>query len=427
MGRRIVAPVICTYALVAVVFHAYWGFIVKDTIFANTLLTYLVFLMPLLLLFVTFAISKRKNVSLLMLIWTPFLLWRFGGMIVNSSFEISSPWLVALILMLIASEVDIMPRIPYNFMVLSGLIVAVGIIIEIAVPSFYFSTIYPMFYFEGTFDSQTMYEDGYGCSGFMNQLDRAAMPMIFAEGILLYIHIPDCDHKHYGLYRSLKILALILLIICVFLTGKRMASLVAVIAPFAAYYFSQPNSQNRVKILLFGVLGAILAYLVYTIFFDFFSESMGIGRLMGTLSDRGSDINAERSWRWKDAIVFYHRSPIFGCGVNYIENSGRLAVHNYYLQILAEQGLVGLFAFIVPLVSTLLSCTSSIKRTKNDDDKKSLTYALFCILTIMLCMITENGDIFMIPILFMAISMVISGVEGRRVDLKKSYSSAVWD
>lgn len=408
MGKRIVAPAIFTYALVAVIFHAYWGFLFKDTVYANTALTYLTFLLPLALLFATLIYPKRQDLPLLAIAWFPFLLWRFAGMIVNSSLEISSPWLVAMLIIFIASGNDILPRIPYKFFVACGLIVVLGILIEIIAPSFYFSNIYPIFIFEGTFDALSKFEEGYGCSGFMNQLGHAAIPMIFAEGVLLFMYTPDNGYKWSDFKKHLRIVGLVLLFVCIFLTGKRAASVVAVITPFIVYYIKSDKTK-KFEVILLGMLGVIFAYILVLSFYGFLAESIGVGRLFETFSQgNGEDVNYTRDWRWEYAIKLFSQSPVFGNGVNCIEMSGHESVHNFYLQILAEQGVLGLLLFVVPMFFTLKTCIEKIRTVKTVIDKKALTCALFFFITVALHIIMENGDIFAMPIFFIAIAMVVS-------------------
>ena len=235
--------------------------------------------------------------------------------------------------------------------------------------------------------------------------------MIFAEGVLLFVQIPDKDDKRHRLYKTLRIIGLVLLIICIFLAGKRTASVVSIVAPIAVYYFSQTRPEKKLTIILLAILGILIAYFALTFFYDFFANSMGIGRLVASFSGENSfeDVSSGRDWRWEYALQLYNSKPILGTGVNYIENSGNLAVHNFYLQVLAEQGLVGLIVFVTPLFATFISSINVLKTTKKRHEKRSVLFALFCFIAVSLCLITENSDIFMMPIFFIAISMIISG------------------
>jgi putative inorganic carbon (HCO3(-)) transporter len=80
-----------------------------------------------------------------------------------------------------------------------------------------------------------------------------------------------------------------------------------------------------------------------------------VERVTMTRDDRGKleESAADRVMLWERALDMFHQSPLIGKGFNTFAYAGFIDTHNYFLKMLAEQGLMGLSAFLFLLISAM--------------------------------------------------------------------------
>ncbi len=80
-----------------------------------------------------------------------------------------------------------------------------------------------------------------------------------------------------------------------------------------------------------------------------------VERVTMTRDDRGKleESAADRVMLWQRALDMFHESPLIGKGFNTFAYAGFIDTHNYFLKMLAEQGLMGLSAFLYLLISAM--------------------------------------------------------------------------
>lgn len=75
---------------------------------------------------------------------------------------------------------------------------------------------------------------------------------------------------------------------------------------------------------------------------------------------------ADRVMLWQRAFDMFKESPLIGKGYNTFEFAGYKDTHNYYLKMLAEQGLMGLAAFLYLLIAAMILAWKLYRRSEDD-------------------------------------------------------------
>ncbi len=149
-------------------------------------------------------------------------------------------------------------------------------------------------------------------------------------------------------------LGLILCFITVLLSLSR-GGLLAVLFPFIFYMVKYVRKYNNKKVLLMLALVLILnIFLIYILNFNLIHVLTE--RMLNIFSDGGSG----RINLWKKGLDLFMKNPIIGIGINnfryYNINvyGGSHYLHNTYLQVLVETGVVGFVIFSLFLFSFLI-------------------------------------------------------------------------
>lgn len=150
----------------------------------------------------------------------------------------------------------------------------------------------------------------------------------------------------------------------IFMTGSR-GGLVAAILIFSIFILLSDISLNKKIFLIF------MSIIIIIYFSDFIFDQLGYGGMLvnGKISffaegDGGRSGIARNSLK----IVFLE-NPIFGLGVNSVENKGLISPHNTIIEVLCNYGIFGLciFAFLlIRLFQMLIS-----------QNNKTITFLLF--------------------------------------------------
>ncbi len=171
-------------------------------------------------------------------------------------------------------------------------------------------------------------------------------------------------------------LGFILTLLVIILTFSR-GAYVAFLLTFVVYFLfkNQFNIHKMIpKIVKIGILVFLGIFLLNVITNGFVLDM--IKTRMFDSSDGGSG----RITLWKNAIELFEKSPIFGIGLNNLYlDLGNVYVHNTWLQVLVETGIIGFCIY-----ATFILCIfyHSYKLYKTDN-----TYSIFLCITI--CMIIQ--------------------------------------
>ena len=130
---------------------------------------------------------------------------------------------------------------------------------------------------------------------------------------------------------------------------------------------------------------------------------------------QGADISTGRTELYDIAIEGFKNYPIFGIGVgNFSSLEGAYtATHNTYIQILCEQGVVGLLAFVMPLICCLLLTVKKIRVECEISNLRYLKLSLYIQILYIFYSMSANSNInlFGYIMYFFAISMLAEGTK----------------
>lgn len=146
---------------------------------------------------------------------------------------------------------------------------------------------------------------------------------------------------------------------------------------------------------------------------DYLATIPGLSKFADSVDNynMGEDISSGRDLIYAVAIKMFLENPILGVGVgNFANLSGLdIAVHNTYLQVLCEQGIIGFTIYIIPLLYCLFSTIAMLSKHYNDSNIGYLKISLFIQLVYIMYSFTGNPSINLYGFMFyfLAISLLI--------------------
>ena len=380
------------------IFFVMWNFVFTMTKTSWVSLVY-AFLVLILIIIVFIILEYRPHVvSFRLFLWLPFIILSIWGNIKLHNYEGCVYFIACLTLLFMAKQIDWNYVVPNEIFVVSGVWVAVGIIFQLVFSGIY--NTYIATFFKNTNDI-IYWSQGYGYAGFTYQLGVTAIILIYLEGIVLY-----------GYENNEKVSAILALVITilVFLTGKRSLALLAILLPILVTVLCNKFSGKRILNILcvILVLGVILYFFIVNS--DLFIKSKLLGRFASTIVDleNGRDVTSDRSELYKEALSMFRNNKILGIGLGNFKKSSFFAtdVHNTYIQVLCEEGIVGEILFCVPLVVNLIF---SVKENRIKQSKL-LNLSLFLQLFFIIYGLT--GNVMMNEICYVIYFFAISIVDG---------------
>lgn len=356
-----------------------WGWILQQTVYSNVLLVYASFLaiLAVSIICIIQCISSFRAVDKYVFLWLPYLVYTMLSVLSQGDIERFSYWFVCATLILVAQNVEISNCISYKVFGISGFVCILGIWIQILFPDFYNTHIADIFVNAQMIKNWANWR--YGYTGFTCQIGMTSIILIYFEAYLLYIKW-DKSRRNVASY-----IVLIFIIVSIFLTGKRMMSLLAVVAPLVVYVLSEKSINRKRRNVFIGVILALLAIGIFYTNLEALTNSDVFGRMARTILafQSGEDISTNRSELSTLAIAVFQEHPVFGVGVSqYKAASGAYTdVHNAFLQVLCEQGVFGIILLILPMIMCYMRTISVMKSFSVTADIAPLKFSL-CIQTI---------------------------------------------
>lgn len=212
------------------------------------------------------------------------------------------------------------------------------------------------------------------------------------------------------------------------------AAYVALLAAIGMYWVLR-FKMTRVALLLVAFLFGLFVWFLKTednwlLFAPDYERTVSHKRFESLLqaTTRLEDISLmERVHRWVAATYMIEEKPITGFGPgnfyffykNYTvtsfktyvsDNPERSGIHNYFLMITVEQGLPGLFFFLLLIVTAMLGGERIFHQTQNIAERRSLAAALLCFMLINILMLMNDfvetdkiGSLF-----FLCLAMIVN-------------------
>lgn len=398
---------ILSISIFLLVLNGFWGFVYTNTIYAKPSLEYAA-VAGLTILFASILFNYNCNKwSKLATVWAPYIFYTFFGYALTPAI-LAPYWLICLIVLLVANTTPLYEMVPNRLLFWGAIFALVGVFVQMLMPSFYSAYVAGLFLNE---DRLETWGENYGFNGFTYQLGATASILIYGEAALLYMKDKILPQK-YGM-NIVSYVVIVLFIIGVFLAGKRALAAIAVLLPFLVYFFTQRITPQKIFTILFVAFASLLAFEYFIGHISEFSDSFVLRRFADsyTESKAGHDITSSRTYLYGIAIKLFYDNPIFGVGVGQFRSvtGAYTAVHNTYLQVLCEQGIVGFIVYIYPIIYCFVYTLKVIKRANNQQLCNYVKLSLAFQLIYMLYSLTGNENIGSGYIMyFIGIAIVIS-------------------
>ncbi len=328
------------------------------------------------------------------LFWVPFIMVLFYQ-IMNYACAKSYFMLYVLFALLIFFPIDKeeLWNLTLNTMKTMAVICAIGVFVHLFLPAIHEFIVSIYLNQEALKYIDSYVEKGY-YSGFLHQVGDAAFYITI--GIIVTIF---SDGKKLS-----KIALIVFLTLALLLLGKRSVFVFLLIALLVTFVLLGKKGAKVIRLLSALVIGFIVLVIIRQL-----SMSLSDVKLFAKLADTFKFIEAgdisgllESSGReslYDLAMKLYQENSWFGIGWNEFvrivsDRQGVItSVHNIYLQLLCETGIVGLTAFLIGAITSLIMSLTNqgliYKYKGNDKEKYSRMYA-----------ITVTGQIFFILFCF---------------------------
>lgn len=201
------------------------------------------------------------------------------------------------------------------------------------------------------------------CTGFAGEASFAMLytSITFFLGFLYYL----VENK------KTYLIFVILGLVCTFLTAKRIAIAINVLAVITCYVLLINSNRINKKSNLIAVLFLLfvgVAVLNYTNLADMFTQKNEILLESGDITNGRAELNARM-------IQIFQDHMIFGIGpFCTLEYTGEYLGHNIYLTTLSESGIIGFVALVVLL---LLNFRDTMQRFRAGDDSVYMYVSLY--------------------------------------------------
>lgn len=383
--------------LETLVLFVLWSFIFTYTKTSWSSFVYIflivIFLMGVLLLL----LDTPKTIPAISFLWLPFIAMSIVGNLQMSNYESAIYYFSSAVILIIAKCINWEKVFPKKIFLFSGILMIIGILFQMSFP-----TVYNMFvanFFKNTND--ILYwakHDGY--AGFTYQLGMTAIILAYFMCLIWFKKYKNNKYRY--IFFAISVMF-------VFLTGKRAIAVLVLFVPLIIALIGGRLTSRRL-INIFSILIVVgLACFAFITNAELFTESKVLGRFATMIADleMGNDISSNRLSLYSEAFMLMKEKSLFGIGLGQFKELSvyKTDVHNTYLQVLCEQGILGFILYVFPLLANLFYCAKVNKIYDNYLLKVSLFIQLFFVFYGMTGNVSANE--FCYVIYFMAISMTI--------------------
>ena len=397
------------FALFWLILDLEWvSWIFSQTVFSSVYVVYCSFSI-LFVLFLSVLLNKRIKTSVpVCAVWLPYVLFTIIGYFIGVQFQRMTYWFVFLVIVLISASSEILTKIPYRFILYGGIFSMIGVYVQFLFNSFYTANIKNLFTYEGINEFVDITE-AFGMNGFTYQQGTTSQLIIFGLVILLFIDkelLPLLLRKP-----IIKGLLSCLMVLAIFLTGKRTISAVAVAVPILVFCFSKRRSNNKMAWSF-----VIIAVLLISYFFILpkalqSNDIFFFKRLSETLEGGSFDeMSSGRDNLWNLAINAFKENPLFGIGVGNYPSYSKLGedAHNTYLQVLCEQGIFLFLFYVMAILFCLIYTLKLLGKVKDYSLCSFIRVSLAIQLVYISVAITGNVNVDSMPAMyFLSMAMII--------------------
>lgn len=276
--------------------------------------------------------------------------------------------MIVCLLILFSARPDVFEiETTFKMLISCSIFFSIYIIITSIRPNFYLKCIYPYLTPGVQEYALDLMRDGYGVP-IGGSIVYADYILIVSTIIILSKLLISRDKSVRSPFKSLCLIALFFL--GIILEGRRGELLCALISCFTIFLLSidlRKKKDTLKKFKLFGFI-SVLAILVISLLIQqgYLTRFVNTFKKILSISSSGihQDISSGRFKLWGRAIELFKSSPIYGIGwgryANYVFGSYReigidskindMYVHNDYLNILCETGIIGFILIFIPFL-----------------------------------------------------------------------------
>lgn len=193
---------------------------------------------------------------------------------------------------------------------------------------------------------ESPYYNRYGIKNI--ETDELSIVLALAMPMAAYL---STQYKHW-LFRLLNILAMPVIFYAIFLTGTRTGSIVAMLGVFY-WLFAKRRASMSIKATI-AVFFVIAVMGIFT-----FAPKASVDRILSAGKSISSGTLNYRTVIWSGTITQWKQNPIIGIGTGGLgyglsqDHISYNAAHNAYLELMAENGAIGLTLYLLMYVSLL--------------------------------------------------------------------------
>ena len=196
-------------------------------------------------------------------------------------------------------------------------------------------------------------------------------------------------------------------LVSLFLTSKRGALLAVLISSFVmlALYIRSQNRTLFIKLLKIVPAVLLTLLLMFIIFPDTLAPFIATRQKLVS-----GDVTSGRFSLYLQAIDMFFEKPLLGWGSGVYNSLFDTGTHNAYLQVLSENGIIGLSIFVIILIYNLyftIKCYQKLTTQVHNIEGISLTFSIFYQMFFILDALTANSlnDGFVVIIYLLASSI----------------------
>ena len=329
-----------------------------------------------LLLFLNYALDGGKEFSTAVIGWAVLTAFCGIGFLRGSPKTLFVFYMLCLVILAVSSMININTlRDSFKWIKVFGLFFAFGCYWQYLFPNQYYSFLYPRFgaYYQKSIRRQFTFHKM--CTGFTSQTAVAAEFIVLGLMIVLYSDMQGTRQRD----KAIAIAELIVLAGGFLLTGKRGPLLCLISTIIIVDLLTRKRSKRGSRLLNFA-MGAVIAATVVYFFAPLFSGSRNsIVRFIETISEQDiGEISNGRIALSSTALSEFRNHVLFGIGWGKFSRLYDITgVHNIYMQLLCECGLVGAIPCIIGLFVPFFQ-TVRIARTALHTGNETIIAVLRC-------------------------------------------------
>lgn len=185
----------------------------------------------------------------------------------------------------------------------------------------------------------------------IQNIETDTMSIILALAIPMAAYLTSILQNKWG--RIINTLIIPLIIFAIFLTGTRTGSIVAIIG-IMYWLFTHRKASIKIKTSI------VIVFLLSSVVVISFAPKASVDRIFSTGKSLKSGNLNYRTVIWSASFSQWKNSPVIGTGLGGLgsvlsrEHVNYNAAHNTHLQILTENGIVGVLIYLLLELSVLL-------------------------------------------------------------------------